>query len=173
MAETNQGAVEGAKIPPSPEFAQQAHIKSFEQYQKMYDQSINDPEGFWSEIAGQFEWKEKWSKVREYSFESPVSIKWFLGGKTNVSVNCLDRHLEKRGDQTAIIWEGNTPGEDSKLTYRELYEETCRFANALRELGVKKGDRVAIYMQMIPEVTAACLACARIGAIHSVVFGAF
>ncbi len=168
MADTNQQTVA-----PLPEFAEKAHVKSFEQYQKMYEQSINDPDGFWSEIAGQFEWKEKWSKVREFTFEPPVDIKWFLGGKTNVSVNCLDRHLEKRGDQTAIIWEGNEPGEDSKLTYRELYEETCRLANALKEQGVKKGDRVCIYMQMIPEVAAACLACARLGAVHSVVFGAF
>ncbi len=169
MAETSKGA----RIPPLPELAEKAHVKSFEQYQSMYERSIQDPEGFWAEIASQFEWKERWNKVREYSFESPVDIKWFIGGKTNVSVNCLDRHLDKRADQTAIIWEGNVPGEDSKLTYRELYEDVCKFANGLRSIGVKKGDRVCIYLQMIPEAAVACLACARIGAVHSVVFGAF
>jgi acetyl-CoA synthetase len=160
-------------IPPSPEFAAKAHVKSYDEYQAMYDRSIRDPEGFWGEIAGRFEWKEKWTKVRDYTFEPPVEIKWFVGGKTNVSVNCLDRHLARRGDQTAILWEGNVPGEDSKLTYRELYEDVCRFANALRSMGVKKGDRVCIYLQMIPQAAVACLACARIGAVHSVVFGAF
>jgi acetyl-CoA synthetase len=173
MAENRQATNEGVRIAPSPEFASRAHLKTFADYQAMYDRSVRDPEGFWAEMAEQFVWKQKWTKVREYSFEPPVSIQWFQGGKTNVSVNCLDRHLPKRGDQTAILWEGNVPGEDSKLTYRELYEEVCRFANALRSLGVKKGDRVCIYLQMIPQAAIACLACARIGAIHSVVFGAF
>ncbi len=171
--EPTKAPADGVKIPPSLEFARQAHIKSFEEYQTMYDRSIRDPEGFWGEIAENFVWKQKWTKVREFSFIKPVSIKWFIDGKTNVSVNCLDRHLEKRGNQTAIIWEGNEPGEDAKLTYRELYEEVCRLANGLRSLGVKKGDRVCIYLQMIPQAAIACLACARIGAIHSVVFGAF
>jgi acetyl-CoA synthetase len=161
------------KIVPSAAFAAQAHVKSVAQYEEMYQRSIKDPEGFWAEIAGQFEWKQKWSKVRDYTFVDPVSIKWFVGGKTNVSVNCLDRHLAKRSNQTAIIWEGNNPGEHSKLTYRELYERVCKLANALKSLGVQKGDRVCIYLQMIPEAAISCLACARIGAIHSVVFGAF
>jgi acetyl-CoA synthetase len=163
----------GQVIPVSPEFAAQAHIKSYAQYAEMYKQSIEDPDAFWGAVADTFVWKKKWSKVRDYSFEGDVFIKWFIGGKTNLSVNCLDRHLETRGDQTAIIWEGNDPKEDSKLTYRELHAEVCRFANALKNLGVKKGDRVCLYLQMVPQAAIACLACARIGAVHSVVFGAF
>ncbi len=170
---TEQTAEDRKKIAPNPEFAAQAHVPSFEKYEEMYRRSIQDPEGFWAEVAEDFVWKQKWSRVRSFSFESPVSIQWFIGGKTNISVNCLDRHLEKRGDQVAILWEGNTPGEDAKLTYREVYERVCRFANALKRLGVRKGDRVCIYLQMIPEAAIACLACARIGAVHSVVFGAF
>jgi acetyl-CoA synthetase len=139
----------------------------------MYKESIQDPDSFWSKIAESFVWKQKWTKIREYSFVPPVRIQWFLGAKTNLSVNCLDRHLEKHGDQTAFLWEGNNPGEDSRLTYRQLYEAVCKLANGLKSLGVKKGDRVCIYLQMIPEAAIACLACARIGAIHSVVFGAF
>jgi acetyl-CoA synthetase len=144
-----------------------------DQYQKMYQQSIEDPDGFWGQIAEQFHWETKWSKVREYNFTDPVEIKWFVGGKTNISYNCLDRHLDKRGDQTAIIWEGNEPGEDAKLTYKQLHQEVCKFANVLKAQGIGKGDRVCIYLQMIPQAAIACLACARIGAIHSVVFGAF
>jgi acetyl-CoA synthetase len=173
MSETTTSAPDRKRIAPDPAFAARAHVKSPDEYQAMYRRSVDDPDSFWSEIASQFIWKQKWSKVREASFEAPVSIKWFLGGKTNVSVNCLDRHLEKRGDQVAIIWEGNTPGEDAKLTYRELHQRVCKFANVLKSLGVKKCDRVSIYLQMIPEAAVACLACARIGAIHSVVFGAF
>jgi acetyl-CoA synthetase len=165
-------------IPPSSDFAAQAHIKSISQYDEMYQRSIKDPEGFWGEIAEQFVWNKKWNQVRDYSFTyerkpEELYIKWFTGGKTNISVNCLDRHLETRGDQTAIIWEGNEPGQDSKLTYRELHREVCKFANVLKSLGVKKGDRVCMYLQMIPQLPIAMLACARIGAIHSVVFGAF
>ena len=173
MSETVTKTAESAKYPPPAEFAAKAHCSSFEQYQEMYDRSIQDPEGFWSEIAEQFEWKEKWSKVLEYTFEGNVDVKWFIDGKTNISVNCLDRHLEKRGDQTAIIWEGNDPNEDSTLTYKELHAEVCKFANALKSMGVEKGDRVCIYLQMVPQAAIACLACARIGAVHSVVFGAF
>ena len=160
------------KVPPSEEFAAKSHI-SAEQYEDMYRRSIEDPEGFWGEIADNFVWKEKWTKVREYTFNDQVDIKWFIDGKTNISVNCLDRHLDTKGDQTAIIWEGNTPGEDQEITYRDLHDEVCKFANVLKGLGVKKGDRVCIYLQMIPQAAVACLACARIGAIHSVVFGAF
>ncbi len=160
-------------FPPDPAFAAGAHMGSFEEYERRYRRSIDDPEGFWGEIADEFVWEQKWTRVREESFLPPVSIKWFVGGRTNVSVNCLDRHLESRGDQTAILWEGNVPGEESSLTYRQLHEQVCRLANAMRDLGVGKGDRVSIYLQMIPEAAVACLACARIGAIHSVVFGAF
>ncbi len=173
MAEVSKTATPSRIHPPSPQFAAAAHIKSPAEYQAMYDESIKDPDAFWGRIAEQFVWQKKWDKVRDVNFHDPVSIKWFIGGKTNISVNCLDRHLDQRGDQTAIIWEGNTPGDDAKLTYRELYTEVCKFANVLKAQGVKKGDRVCIYLQMIPQAAIACLACARIGAIHSVVFGAF
>jgi acetyl-CoA synthetase len=164
---------EGRVIPPPPSFAARAHIGSQQDYERMYNRSIDDPEGFWAEIAEDFVWQKKWSKVREWTFRDDVSIKWFLDGKTNITVNALDRHLEKRGDQTALIWEGNEPGEDGGLTYRQLHEQVCKFANVLKGLGVVKGDRVCLYMQMIPELAVAMLACARIGAIHSIVFGAF
>jgi len=178
MSDKQTPQTEGKTFAPPSDFASEAHIASFDEYDKMYRRSIEDPEGFWGDIAGQFVWKNKWSRVRDYSFRANSSpedlyIKWFVDGKTNITVNCLDRHLETRGDQTAIIWEGNTPGEDSKLTYKELYAEVCRFANALKQEGIKKGDRVCIYLQMIPQAAVACLACARIGAVHSVVFGAF
>ncbi|UCE61229.1 MAG: acetate--CoA ligase [Phycisphaerales bacterium] len=164
----------GADVfPPSSEFASRAHIKSFEQYMDMYKRSIEDPDGFWSEIAEGFYWDKKWDKVREWDFEDKISIKYFIGGRTNITYNLLDRHLEKRGDQTAIIWEGNEPGEDAKLTYRELHTEVCKFANVLKARGVKKGDRVSIYMPMVKELAVAMLGCARIGAIHSIVFGGF
>jgi len=163
----------GNTYPPPADFAEKAHISSMDQYNEMYERSIADPEGFWADIAGEFEWKEKWSNVLDYTFEGNVDVKWFIDGKTNLSVNCLDRHLATRGDQTAIIWEGNDPSEDSKLTYNELYAEVCKFANALKSMGVEKGDRVCLYLQMVPQAAIACLACARIGAVHSVVFGAF
>jgi acetyl-CoA synthetase len=172
MSEVTQPS-EGQVLPPPADFASKAYVSSPEQYQEMYDRSINEPEAFWSEIAEQFVWQKKWDKVREFNFTDPVEIKWFLGAKTNISVNCIDRHLEKRGDQVALIWEGNTPGDDSKLTYRELHEQVCKFANVLKDQGIDKGDRVCLYMQMIPQLPIAMLACARIGAIHSVVFGAF
>ena len=158
---------------PSSATVERAYIKSMDEYQKMYQRSIEDPEGFWSEVAEGFHWKEKWHKVREYDFKDTISIKYFLGAKTNITYNCLDRHLEQRGDQTAIIWEGNSPGEDAKLTYRELHAEVCKFANVLKKYGVKKGDRVSIYMPMVKELAIAMLACARIGAVHSIVFGGF
>ena len=160
-------------FPPPADIAAEAHVKSFDEYQKMYDRSVNDPDGFWGEIAEQFTWETKWNKVRDYTFEGDVSIKWFEGGKTNITVNCLDRHLESAGDRPAILWEGNEPGEDATLTYRQLHAEVCKLANGLKSLGVKKGDRVAIYLQMVPQAAVAMLACARIGAVHSVVFGAF
>lgn len=153
-----------------------AWVKSMDEYKEMYDHSIEKPDKFWAEMADQFYWEKKWDKVRDYNFsisKGPVKIEWFKGGKTNISYNCLDRHLKERGDQTALIWEGNTIGEDLKITYRQLHEKVCKFANALKSKGVKKGDRIAIYMPMIPELSVTMLACARIGAIHSIVFGGF
>ncbi|MGZ8243032.1 acetate--CoA ligase [Methylomagnum sp.] len=142
-------------------------------YQAMYELSIRDPEGFWAEQATRFvTWFEPWSKVHECDYHT-AHICWFEGGKLNVSYNCLDRHLAERGDQTAILWEGDDPSQDAKLSYRELHERVCRFANALKTRGVKKGDRVCIYLPMIPEAAVAMLACARLGAIHSIVFGGF
>jgi acetyl-CoA synthetase len=169
---TDSGTSERMFNPPAG-FVQRAYIKSMDEYRRMYERSVKDPDGFWSEIANGFYWKQRWSKVREYDFKDAISIKYFIGAKTNISYNCLDRHLEQRGNQVAIIWEGNEPGEEAKLTYRQLHTEVCKFANVLNKLGVKKGDRVTIYMPMIPELPIAMLACARIGAIHSVVFGGF
>ena len=150
-----------------------AHISSMEQYQKMYDESVADPEGFWSNVAERITWYKKWDTIREYDFVN-ANIKWFDGGKLNACYNCLDRHVEAgHGDATAIIWEGNNPDEDKTFTYSELLAQVKRFANVLKAQGVRKGDRVCIYLQMVPELTIAMLACARIGAVHSVVFGAF
>ncbi len=150
-----------------------AHISSMEQYQKMYDESVADPEGFWENVAERITWYKKWDNVREYDFVN-ANIKWFEGGKLNACYNCLDRHVEAgHGDATAIIWEGNSPDEDKTFTYSELLAQVKRFANVLKAQGVRKGDRVCIYLQMVPELTIAMLACARIGAVHSVVFGAF
>jgi acetyl-CoA synthetase len=139
----------------------------------MYQRSVDDPEGFWAEQADQFiTWSKRWDKVLDWDF-TKGHIRWFEGGKLNVSENCLDRHLATRGDQVAIIWEGDNPSEDKKITYRQLHQDVCKFANALKSLGVKKGDRVCIYMPMIPETAVAMLACTRIGAVHSIVFGGF
>ena len=150
-----------------------AHVSSMEQYQKMYDESVADPEGFWANVAERITWYKKWDTVQEYDFVN-ANIKWFDGGKLNACYNCLDRHVEAGyGDATAIIWEGNSPDEDKTFTYSELLEQVKRFANVLKAQGVRKGDRVCIYLQMVPELTIAMLACARIGAVHSVVFGAF
>ena len=143
-------------------------------YKQMYERSVNDPNGFWAEHAKRIDWFKPFTKVKNTSFDPHnVSIKWFEDGTLNVAHNCLDRHLAKRGDQVAIIWEGDDPKDDKKITYRELHAQVCRFANVLKARGVKKGDRVTIYLPMIPEVAVAMLACARIGAIHSVVFGGF
>ncbi len=153
-------------------FAKSALITE-KQYQEMYARSISDPDGFWGEQAKEMlTWFAPWKKVSNWDFKK-VSIRWFEGGKLNACYNCVDRHLAKRADQVAIIWEGDDPWADKKITYRHLYEEVCRLANALKARGVKKGDRVCIYMPMIPEATYAMLACARIGAVHSVVFGGF
>ncbi|MBG7602356.1 MAG: acetate--CoA ligase [Gammaproteobacteria bacterium] len=163
-----------SRVYPVPEaFAAQANITAG-QYTQMYQRSIDDPEGFWAEQASTYlSWSKPWEKVLEWSFEDDISIEWFIGGKLNVTLNCLDRHLEARGEQTAIIWEGDNPQEDRHISYRELHAEVCKFANVLKSRGVSKGDRVAIYMPMIPEAAVAMLACARIGAVHSVVFGGF
>jgi acetyl-CoA synthetase len=144
-------------------------------YKEMYERSIKDPDGFWAEQAKQFvTWIKPWTKVSDWSFDAKnLHIRWFEGAKLNVTTNCLDRHLEKRGNQTAILWEGDDPKEDKKITYRELHQEVCKLGNVLKSRGVKKGDRVCIYMPMIPEAAVAMLACARIGAVHSVVFGGF
>jgi len=161
------------KVYPVPAtFAANAHINSA-RYQEMYQRSLDDPEAFWAEQAEQFvSWYKPWDKVLEWDFHQGT-IRWFEGAELNVSYNCIDRHLEARGDQTAIIWEGDNPDEDKKISYRELHREVCTLANVLKARGVKKGDRVCIYMPMIPEAAYAMLACTRIGAVHSVVFGGF
>ena len=143
-------------------------------YQQMYAASIDDPEQFWGDHGKRLDWMRPYSKVKNTHYgKDEVSIKWYEDGTLNASVNCIDRHLQKRGDQVAIIWEGDEPSDDAKITYRQLHEEVCRFANVLKARHVEKGDRVTIYMPMIPEATYAMLACARIGAVHSVVFGGF
>ena len=143
-------------------------------YQEMYARSIKDPNGFWAEQAKRIDWIKPFSKVKNTSYDPHnVSIKWFEDGTLNACYNCVDRHLAKRGDQTAILWEGDEPNDDKKLTYKQLHAEVCRFANVLKARGVKKGDRVTIYMPMIPEAAVSILACARIGAVHSVIFGGF
>jgi len=163
-------------VHPPKAASEGAYLKNHDEYQAMYDRSISDPDGFWSEVADEFHWFKKWDKVRSYNYDrrqGPVSIEWFAGAKTNACYNCVDRHLEVRPDKTAIIWEGNEPGEDATISYRQLHEQVCKFANVLKSRGVKKGDRVSIYMPMVPEAAVAMLACARIGAVHSVVFGGF
>ncbi len=156
---------------PSPEFSKKAHIKNLEEYQQLYDQAKADPEKFWTQLAQQeLHWFGKWDQVLDWQ---PPFAKWFVGGKINISYNCLDRHLTTwRKNKAALIWEGE-PGDSRTLTYAQLHREVCQFANAMKKLGVKKGDRVGIYMPMIPEAAVAMLACARIGAPHTVVFGGF
>jgi acetyl-CoA synthetase len=148
-------------------------ISSFDDYKRVYQYSVDQPEQFWDGIAENFQWRKKWDKTLEWNFKEP-NIKWYQGAKLNITENCLDRHLETLGDTPAIIWEPNDPTEDHRiLTYRQLHDKVCQFANALKNNGVKKGDRICIYMPMVPELAIAILACARIGAIHSVVFGGF
>jgi len=161
------------KIYPVPESVRARAYLNNEQYLEMYRRSLDDPDGFWSEQADALvSWSRKWDKVQECDFNQ-VQIRWFAGAKLNVAYNCLDRHLAARGEQTAIIWEGDEPNLDKKITYRQLHEQVCRLANVLKSRGVKKGDCVSIYLPMLPEAAVAMLACARIGAIHSVVFGGF
>ncbi len=167
-------SVENRKFDPPAELSKHAWVKSQAEYQKMYDRSIKDPEGFWGDIAKEFHWYKPWNKVRSYDFDKSINIKYFEGGKTNITVNCLDRHIENgKGDRIAIICEGNDVGQAKKITYKQLYTEVCKFANVLKSKGVKKGDRVSLYLPMIVELPIAMLACARIGAVHSIVFGGF
>lgn len=155
---------------PSREFSQAAHISSLEQYERLYQSALNDPDSYWADRAREIDWFEPWQKVLEWNY--PYA-KWFVGGKLNASYNCLDRHLKTwRRNKAAIIWEGE-PGDSRTLTYHQLHQEVCRFANALKSLGVSAGERVAIYMPLVPELAIAVLACARIGAIHTVIFGGF
>jgi acetyl-CoA synthetase len=161
---------ENRLFPPPPEFSARAHIRSLEEYEALYKESIADPEKFWAGVASELHWFEPWTKVLDWKLPE---ARWFVGGKTNLSYNCVDRHaLGARREKTALIWEGE-PGEIRRLTYAELHVEVQKFANALKGLGIRKGDRVAIYMGMTPELAIALLACARIGAIHSVIFGGF
>ena len=160
-------------FPVPAEWAKKAYVDN-DKYQAMYAASVKDPEAFWGEQGKRIDWIRPYTKVRDVSFDvKDFRIRWYEDGTLNASVNCIDRHLEKRGDQVAIIWEGDEPTDDKRITYKQLYEEVCRFANVLKARGVKKGDRVTIYMPMIPEATYAMLACTRIGAVHSIVFGGF
>ena len=161
------------KYLPNSNFASKSHISNMDEYKKMYESSINDPSGFWENAAERISWYESWNAVSNHDFVNG-KIEWFSGGKLNACYNCIDRHIEQGyGEKTAIIWEGNDPNQSRKYSYNDLLKEVSRFSNALKELGVQKGDRVCLYMQMIPELAIAVLACARIGAVHSVVFGAF
>jgi acetyl-CoA synthetase len=159
--------------PVAAEFAAKARIRA-DDYAKMYAESVRDSEGFWRRVGGRLDWIKPFSKVKDVSFAADnLHIRWFYDGQLNLSANCLDRHLQTRGDKTAILWEGDDPNESRAISYRELHAQVCRAANLLKNLGVQKGDRVTIYLPMIPEAAIAMLACARIGAIHSVVFGGF
>jgi len=161
------------KYEPNAELTKRAHISSIEDYRRMYDDSIKNPESFWEGQADRISWSQKWNKVWDWDFDDAY-IKWFEGAKLNACYNCIDRHVEDgHGEEIGLIWEGNDPNESKKYTYSELLVQVQLAGNALKELGIEKGDRVCIYMQMVPELAIAVLACARIGAIHSVVFGAF
>ncbi|MEL1223853.1 MAG: acetate--CoA ligase [Candidatus Neomarinimicrobiota bacterium] len=161
------------KYLPNSNFSSKSHISNMDEYKKMYESSINDPSGFWENAAERISWYESWNAVSNHDFVNG-KIEWFAGGKLNACYNCIDRHIDQgHGEKTAIIWEGNDPNQSQKYSYNDLLKEVSKFSNALKELGVQKGDRVCLYMQMIPELAIAVLACARIGAVHSVVFGAF
>lgn len=162
---------DGRLFPPTPEFVANAHINSREQYDAMYKESIENPEKFWGDIAEEFVWKKKWDRV--LNWDNAPFARWFDGAKLNITENCLDRHIDEgRGDKAAILWEGE-PGDSQEITYSDLHQRVCKAANVFKKLGVCKGDRVAIYMPMIPELAVTVLACARIGAVHSVIFGGF
>ena len=148
-------------------------IRNSDQYREAYQRSVEQPEAFWNEIASNYHWKQKWDKTLEWNF-TDHDVKWFLNGKLNITENCLDRHVASHPEQTALIWEPNEESElFLKFNYKQLLEETCRMASILKNLGIQKGDRVCIYLPMIPELAFAVLACARIGAVHSVVFAGF
>jgi len=175
MAEMKSMMVENRVFNPSPEFVSKARIKSLDEYKEMYRRSVESPNEFWAQMAEEnLTWFKKWESVEEYSFEGDIFVRYFAGGKLNVSYNCLDRHLDgPRRNKAALIWQGE-PLEDSKTyTYQQLHHEVCKFANVLKSQGVKRGDRVGIYLPMIPELAIAMLACTRIGAIHCIVFGGF
>ena len=173
MSESNIESIlqEKRVFNPPQEFADHAAVRNMAEYQKLYDLAAKDPAGFWAKLAErELHWFKRWGKTLDWQ---PPFAKWFVNGKINISYNCLDRHLTShRRDKPALIWEGE-PGDSRTLTYAELHQEVCQMANAIKQLGVKKGDRVLIYMPMIPEAAIAMLACARIGAAHSVVFGGF
>src|SRR6478672_6246168 len=162
------------KLYPVPaEWAKRAWVDEAK-YQELYARSVKDPNGFWGEMGRRLDWIKPYTKVKNTSFDvDNVSIKWFEDGTFNVCANCVDRNVKTRGDQVAIIWEGDDPTADEKITYRQLLERVSKFANVLKSMGVKKGDRVTIYLPMIPEAAYAMLACARIGAVHSIVFAGF
>jgi len=160
---------ESRVFPPPAQFAAEAHVKSFDEYERLYAEAAADPQAHWARQADELHWFKKWNTVLEWN---EPHAKWFVGGEINISYNCLDRHLETRADKLAFIWEGE-PGEQRRLTYRELHAEVCRFAKVLKNLGVRKGDRVALYMPLVPELAIAMLACTRIGAAHTVIFGGF
>jgi acetyl-CoA synthetase len=166
-------AGESQVIGPPEWVSERAWIKSMDEYQAMYDRSVQDPEGFWGDMAEEYMyWEKKWDKVLDFEFDTP-RVEWFKGGKTNVAYNCLDRHLTTwRRNKAALIWEDDE-GRSKVYTYQSLYYKVCQFANVLKKHGIKKGDRVAIYLPMIPQLPVVMLACARIGAIHSVIFGGF
>jgi acetyl-CoA synthetase len=163
-------------VNPPERVSSKAYLGSMEEYFMRYQKSIEEPDEFWSEIACNFHWYKKWDQIRSFNYDmerGPIDVKWFAGAKTNICYNCVDRHLDVRPNKTAIIWEGNEPGEDKTISFKTLHQQVCKFANVLKSRGVKKGDRVSIYMPMVVEATIAMLACARIGAVHSVVFGGF
>jgi CheY-like chemotaxis protein len=160
-------------IPPQ-EFADKAAVSGLRHYRALYNWSLKDPDGFWGHLPEQLDWYKKWDKVRDYSFRGIVNIKYFTGGKLNVSYNCLDRHLNTwRKNKAALVWQGEGEDEVRTFTYQQVHHEVCKFANVLKKLGIKKGDAVTIYMPMIPEAAFAMLACTRIGAVHSIVFSGF
>ncbi|MFN2431947.1 MAG: acetate--CoA ligase, partial [Gemmatimonadota bacterium] len=160
---------ESRVFPPPAAFSAAARVQDLDAYRREHRRSLEDPEGFWGEVASELRWEERWRRVLEWT---PPFARWFVGGRTNLSTNCLDRHLDERAEKVALLWEGER-GETRALTFRELHRDVCRFANVLRADGIRPGDRVAIYLPMVPEIAVAMLACARIGAVHSVVFGGF
>jgi acetyl-CoA synthetase len=168
----NHHALPGQLFPVKPEFAARAHVDA-DRYRQMFERAARDPDAFWAEQAERVSWIKRPTRIKNTSFSGGVSIKWFEDGTLNASATCLDRHLPDRGDQVAIIWEGDDPNVSEKVTYRDLHDRVCRLANAMKALGVQKGDRVTIYLPMVVEAAVAMLACARVGAIHSVVFGGF